>query len=129
MDRLKGKVAIVSGGAGGCGAAAVRLFAAEGAAVGIIDRDAVRGGALAAELVAAGHRVVFAGADVAVKAEVDAAVAAVSVALGPVTVLFNHAGTIVIKPFLETEEADWDFLFDVNVKSMFLVTKAVLPGM
>ena len=46
-----------------------------------------------------------------------------------VTVLFNHAGTIVIKPFLETEEEDWDFLFDVNVKSMYLMTRAVLPHM
>lgn len=129
MDRLRGKVAIVSGGAGGCGAAAVRLFAAEGAAVGIIDRDAARGAALAAELVAAGHHVMFAAADVAVKAQVDAAVLTVTQALGPVTVLFNHAGTIVIKPFLQTEEADWDFLFDVNVKSMYLMTHAVLPGM
>ena len=129
MDRLKDKVAIISGGAGGCGAAAVRLFAAEGAAVGIIDRDALRGQALAAEMVASGYIVMFAAANVAVKAEVDAAVAAVAAALGPVNVLFNHAGTIVIKPFLETEEADWDFLFDVNVKSMFLMTRAVLPGM
>ena len=127
--RLAGKVALVSGGAGGCGAAAVRLFAAEGAAVGIIDRDLARGQELAADLVSAGHQVVFAGCDVAIKSEVDVAVAAVTAALGPVTVLFNHAGTIVIKPFLETEEADWDFLFDVNVKSMYLVTRAVLPQM
>jgi len=129
MDRLKGKVAIVSGGAGGCGAAAVRLFAAEGAAVGILDRDRAQGAALADELAAAGHRVVFAACDVAVKAEVNAAVQAVSATLGPVTVLFNHAGSIVIKPFLDTDEADWDRLFAVNVKSMFLVTQAVLPGM
>ena len=128
-DRLAGKVAIISGGAGGCGAAAVRLFAAEGAAVGIIDRDAERGAALAAELCGQGFRVVFAAANVAVKVEVEAAVSAVTAALGPVTVLFNHAGTIVIKPFLLTEEADWDFLFDVNVKSMYLMTRAVLPGM
>ena len=127
--RLAGKVALISGGAGGCGAAAVRLFASEGAAVGIIDRDVARGTALATEMVASGHQVVFAACNVAVKAEVDAAVAAVTSALGPVTVLFNHAGTIVIKPFLETEEADWDFLFDVTVKSMYLVTRAVLPQM
>ena len=101
-ERLAGKVAVVSGGAGGCGAAAARLFAAEGAAVGIVDRDAGRGAALAAELTAAGRRVVFAPADVAVAAEVRAAVDAVVAALGPPTVLFNHAGTIVIKPFLET---------------------------
>lgn len=127
--RLAGKTAIVSGGAGGCGAAAVRLFAAEGAAVGIIDRDAVRGAALAAELTASGFAAHFAACDVADAAQVTAAVAAVNAALGPVNVLFNHAGTIVIKPFLQTEEADWDFLFDVNVKSMYLMTRAILPQM
>jgi NAD(P)-dependent dehydrogenase (short-subunit alcohol dehydrogenase family) len=126
MGRLAGKVAIVSGGATGCGAAAVRLFAAEGATVGIIDRNAAAGQALADEL---GPRVMFAAADVSRKTEVDAAVAQVRAALGPVNVLFNHAGTIVIKPFLETEEAEWDMLFDVNVKSMYLMTRAVLPMM
>ncbi|HQY43302.1 MAG TPA: SDR family NAD(P)-dependent oxidoreductase [Paracoccaceae bacterium] len=128
-DRLKGKTAIISGGATGMGAAAARLFAAEGAAVGIIDRNQDAGAALAAELTASGHRAAFARADVSQKAEVEAAVATISTALGPVNVLFNHAGTIVIKPFLETEEADWDFLFDVNVKSMYLMTRAVLPQM
>ena len=129
MDRLKGKIAIISGGATGMGAASARLFAAEGAAVGVIDRNVEAGEALVAELVAAGHRAVFARADVSLKAEVEAAVASVTAALGPANVLFNHAGTIVIKPFLETEEADWDFLFDVNVKSMYLMTRAVLPHM
>ena len=129
MDRLKGKVAIISGGATGCGAAAVRLFAAEGAAVGIIDRNVAAGQALAAEMVASGHIVMFAAADVSIGEQVASAVDAVHRALGPVNVLFNHAGTIVIKPFLETEEADWDFLFDVNVKSMYLMTRAVLPMM
>lgn len=129
MDRLKGKTAIISGGATGMGAASARLFTAEGAAVGIIDRNVLAGEALVAELKARGHKVAFAKADVASKAEVETAVAAVNAALGPVNVLFNHAGTIVIKPFLETEEADWDFLFDVNVKSMYLMTRAVLPQM
>ncbi len=128
-ERLKGKVAIVSGGATGCGAAAVRLFAAEGAAVGIIDRNIEVGTALAIELARAGHRVVFGAADVSKKIEVERAVAGIRSQLGPVNVLFNHAGTIVIKPFLETEEEDWDFLFDVNVKSMYLMTRAVLPMM
>jgi NAD(P)-dependent dehydrogenase (short-subunit alcohol dehydrogenase family) len=129
MGRLAGKVAIISGGATGIGAAAARLFAAEGAAVGIIDRNVQAGQALAFELVLAGHRAMFATADVSQKAQVEAAVATVKSQLGPVDVLFNHAGTIVIKPFLETEEEDWDFLFDVNVKSMYLMTRAVLPMM
>ena len=129
MDRLKGKTAIISGGATGMGAASARLFAAEGAAVGIIDRNVAAGEELVAELQAKGQRAAFARADVSSKAEVEAAVASVNAALGPVNVLFNHAGTIVIKPFLETEETDWDFLFDVNVKSMYLMTRAVLPQM
>lgn len=129
MDRLKGKVAIISGGATGIGAAAARLFAAEGAAVGIIDRNVQAGQALAFELVQAGHRAMFATADVSRKDQVETAVATVTSQLGSVNVLFNHAGTIVIKPFLETEEEDWDMLFDVNVKSMYLMTRAVLPMM
>lgn len=128
-DRLKGKIAIISGGATGMGAAAARLFAAEGAAVGIIDRNTDAGQRLAGELAGSGHRAVFARADVSHKSAVEEAVARVVATLGPVNVLFNHAGTIVIKPFLETEEEDWDFLFDVNVKSMYLMTRAVLPHM
>jgi NAD(P)-dependent dehydrogenase (short-subunit alcohol dehydrogenase family) len=129
VNRLAGKVALVSGGAGGCGAAAVRLFADEGAVVGIIDRDEVGGKALVEELAAKGQRAVFARANVASASEVTEAVATIVNQIGPITVLFNHAGTIVIKPFLETTEAEWDFLFDVNVKSMYLMTRAVLPHM
>jgi NAD(P)-dependent dehydrogenase (short-subunit alcohol dehydrogenase family) len=122
--RLAGRAAIVSGGAGGCGAAAARLFVAEGARVGIIDRDAAAGEVLAAELGCA-----FAAADVSDAAQVQQATAALGEAIGPATALFNHAGGIVVKPFLETTEADWDGLMAVNVRSMFLVTRAVLPGM
>lgn len=129
VDRLKDKVAIISGGATGMGAASVRLFAAEGATVGIIDRNVEAGQALADELSAAGHKVVFAEADVSQKAAVQAAVANVKDAIGPADILFNHAGSIVIKPFLETTEEEWDMLFDVNVKSQFLMTQAVLPQM
>jgi NAD(P)-dependent dehydrogenase (short-subunit alcohol dehydrogenase family) len=122
--RLAGKTAIITGGAGGCGAAAVRLFIGEGATVGIIDRDSARGNALAAETGA-----VFAQADVSDEAEVIAAVANLTSAIGPANVLFNHAGTLIVKPFLEMTAAEWDWLMAVNVKSMFLVTRAVLPGM
>jgi NAD(P)-dependent dehydrogenase (short-subunit alcohol dehydrogenase family) len=57
------------------------------------------------------------------------AVRAVEAMFGAVTVLFNHAGTIVIKPFLETTVEDWDRLHAINVRSMFLMTRAVLPAM
>jgi NAD(P)-dependent dehydrogenase (short-subunit alcohol dehydrogenase family) len=127
--KLAGRVALVSGGATGVGAATAWRYAEAGAAVAIIDRNVEAGTALAAALVAAGHRAIFAAADVSKAAEVRRAVTTTIEALGPVTILFNHAGTITIKPFLEIEEEEWDDLFAVNVKSMFLMTKAVLPGM
>jgi len=128
-NRLAGKVAIISGGAGGCGAAASRLFAEEGAAVGIIDRDEPGAVALARELTAKGFTAVAAAADVSKADQVTRAVEAVRKALGPAKILFNHAGTLIVKRFLETTEEEWDGLMAVNVKSMFLMTRAVLPQM
>lgn len=127
--RLAGKVALISGGATGMGGASSKLFAAEGAKVGIVDLNLAAAEATVAEIIAAGGQAVAAQADVSDSAQVTRAVAAVHAAFGPVTVLFNHAGTIVIKPFLETTEQEWDRLHAINVRSMFLVTKAVLPQM
>ena len=129
MNRLQGKVALISGGATGMGGAASTLFAAEGAKVAIVDLNLAAAQARVAEITAAGGTAIALQADVSDAAQVQAAVDAAIAALGPITVLFNHAGTIVIKPFLETTEQEWDWLHAVNVKSMFLVTKAVLPGM
>ncbi len=127
--RLSGKVALISGGATGMGGASSLLFAKEGAKVGIVDINEEAGLAMVAEIKAAGGEAVFAKADVSDPDQVEAAVDAVSRAFGPINVLFNHAGTIVIKPFLETTLEEWDWLMAVNVRSMFLVTKAVLPQM
>jgi NAD(P)-dependent dehydrogenase (short-subunit alcohol dehydrogenase family) len=128
-DRLKGKVALISGGATGMGGASSKLFAAEGAKVAIIDRNLEAAEATASDIRKSGGIAIALQADVSKADEVTAAVTAAQQALGPITVLFNHAGTIVIKPFLDTTEAEWDWLHDVNVKSMFLMTKAVLPQM
>ena len=128
-DRLKGKVALVSGGATGMGGASSKLFAVEGAKVAIVDRNLEAAEATAADIRKSGGIAIALQADVSKADEVSAAVIAAQKALGPITVLFNHAGTIVIKPFLETTEEEWDWLHDVNVKSMFLMTKAVLPQM
>lgn len=127
--RLHGKIALISGGATGMGAASSRLFAAEGAKIGVVDRNEPEGRSVVAAIEAAGGIALFAAADVSVPAEVEAAVAAVTAGLGPPNVLFNHAGSIVIKPFLETTLEEWEWLMGVNVRSMFLMTKAVLPGM
>jgi len=127
--RLDGKVAIVSGGATGMGGAASRLFAAEGAKVAIIDRNEAAAAETAKAIRGEGGIAEHFVADVSDESQVTAAAAAASERFGPVTVLFNHAGTIVIKPFLETTVQEWDWLHAVNVRSMFLMTKAVLPGM
>lgn len=127
--RLRGKVALISGGAGGCGEAASLLFAREGAAVAIVDRDGNAARALAERIQAQGGRAIGLAADVSQADQVAAAVAASLEALGPTDVLFNHAGTLIVKPFLEVEEHEWDWLMAVNVKSMFLMTRAVLPQM
>ncbi|CAM3584441.1 Cyclopentanol dehydrogenase [Pseudomonas reidholzensis] len=129
MGRLTGKVALITGGAGGCGLAASELFAAEGAKVAILDLPSSQGEAVAAQINAAGGEAVFLPCDVSSAEQVHAAVSQAQARLGAITVLMNHAGIIAAGPFLETAEADWDRLMSVNVKSMFLVTKAVLPGM
>jgi NAD(P)-dependent dehydrogenase (short-subunit alcohol dehydrogenase family) len=128
-DRLSGKSTLVSGGASGCGAAAAKIFAAEGAKVTVVDRQAELGRQVVEEIKAAGGQAFFAEADVSKTDAVKAAVAAANKRFGAPTMLFNHAGSIVVKPFLETTEADYDWLMNVNVRSMFLMTQAVLPGM
>lgn len=127
--RLSGKVALVTGGAGGCGLAASELFAVEGAKVGIVDLPGSDGETVAQRLRDQGYQAIFVPADVSDAAQVQAAVKAVESAFGAITVLMNHAGILAALPFLETSEEEWDRIMAVNVKSMFLVTKAVLPGM
>lgn len=127
--RLQGRSALVSGGAAGCGSEASRLFAAEGAHVTIVDRQEEVGLALAEEIRSLGGEVTFVRADVSRRDEVEAAVAHARRSFGAPTILFNHAGAIVIKPFLDTSDEEFSWLMDVNVKSMFAMTQAVLPGM
>jgi NAD(P)-dependent dehydrogenase (short-subunit alcohol dehydrogenase family) len=127
--RLQGKIAIISGGATGMGEASSKLFAAEGARVAIVDRNEKAAAATVAAVRETGGDAAFWVADVSDEAAVNAAVKGIEKAYGPANVLFNHAGTIVIKPFLETTSEEWDWLHAVNVRSMFLMTKAVLPGM
>ncbi|MCX7348521.1 MAG: SDR family NAD(P)-dependent oxidoreductase, partial [Alphaproteobacteria bacterium] len=94
-----------------------------------VDINAKAGLEAVADIERAGGTACFVQADVSKADQVKKAVDEVSAKLGPITVLFNHAGSIVIKPFLETTEEEWDRLTDINVKSMFLVTRAVLPQM
>ena len=128
--RLEGKNAVISGGAAGVGGAASEIFSAEGAYVAIVDIQVEVGTALADKICQNGGQAFFVKADVSSSDEVEAAISQVNERFeNRIDVLFNHAGTVIIKPFLDTTETEWDWMMNVNVKSMFLMTRAALPSM
>lgn len=120
------KVAIVTGGAQGIGAACARRLAQDGASVSIWDVDAARGQALAAEL---GERAQFVRCDVSSKASVDAALADTLARFGRVDQLVNNAGIVRPNKFLDITEAEWDEVIGINLKGAFLVGQAVARAM
>jgi 3-oxoacyl-[acyl-carrier protein] reductase len=122
-------VALVTGGSRGIGwAIAVRL-ASMGAAVAICGRDSNTLSAASAEVAALGGRVFSHVADVTRPSDVDTLVAKTESALGPVTILVNNAGIGLFGPAHEKSEEDWDRVLNTNLKSVFLVSKAVAPSM
>ncbi len=126
--QLQGKVAIVTGAAGGFGEGIARLFVAEGAKVLIADLDGDKAQAVAASLGASAARAVR--CDVSKRADIDAAVKACVDAFGVPDIVVNNAGTTHRnQPMLETDEATFDRVFAVNVKSIYHMTQAVLPLM
>ena len=127
--RLQGRSTIVTGGASGMGAASAKLFAAEGAKVTVVDVNGEGAAAVAAQIRATGGTAIAVTADLTDEAAVTRAVQTAEAAHGPCTALFNVAGGMVIKPFLELTRQDWDGLMAKNVTTMFLMTRAALPGM
>jgi NAD(P)-dependent dehydrogenase (short-subunit alcohol dehydrogenase family) len=127
--RLHGKTALITGGAGGMGQAASLLFAREGARVAIIDIQEAAGRDTVAAIEAAGGVATFHQADVGNTAELEAAIDAAIAALGPIQVLFNHAGTIIVRALHETSDADYDRLMDINVRSAFVTCRRMIPHM
>jgi 3-oxoacyl-[acyl-carrier protein] reductase len=127
---LKGRIALVTGASRGIGRAAALALAEAGADVAVIfqHREA-EAQAVCAEIRRAGRRSAPIQADVAKAAEVSRLVEQVERSLGAVDVLVNNAGISRPQPLTDITEADWDDVLAVNLKSMFLVTQAVLPGM
>lgn len=128
---LEGKVAVVTGGSSGIGRATSLLFAAEGADVVVADlqREPREGGEPTDDLVrAAGRQSRYVRCDVTSQADVETAMAAAD-ELGGVDVLLNNAGIFFGGDFLETTEADYDRMMDVNVKSVFFVAQAAARRM
>ncbi len=129
MGRLAGRACVVTGGARGIGREIALAFAREGADIAVIDRrgDLVAG--TAAEASAHDVQAHALTADVSREQEVYAALSAAEAALGRIDVLVNNAGIITTAPLADMPVPVWDEMIAVNLRSVFLCSKAVLPGM
>ncbi|HMJ62473.1 MAG TPA: 3-oxoacyl-ACP reductase family protein [Bryobacteraceae bacterium] len=130
MDNLNGKVALVTGSSRGIGRAIAYALAAEGAdiTVNFLNRSA-EAQAAQSEIRTLGRRCASIQADVSSAHDVDRLVKSTEELLGPIDILVNNAGIARPQPIEEITEEDWDQVIIANLKSCFLVTKAVLPGM
>jgi NAD(P)-dependent dehydrogenase (short-subunit alcohol dehydrogenase family) len=126
---LRGKVALITGGASGIGCAAALLFAREGAAIGILDVNEADGRSAADEIKAGGGRAFYERTDVTRADDCRRAVERVTREFGALHILFNNAGIIRRASVVELSEEDWVRVMDVNVKSMFLLSKFAIPEM
>jgi len=123
------RVALVTGGGGGIGAATCVRLAADGLAVGVLGRRLDKARAIADRIVAQGGVAMAVGADVANSEAMQAAIAAVRAELGQITVLVNNAGIEEFTPFPDIDDAAWDRIMTVNLKAVYRTIQAVLPDM
>src|SRR4051812_37334086 len=129
---LTGKMALVTGANRGIGRGIAVALAKAGAAVAVnfrSDADEAAAKALCADIEKGGRRALPVKADVSLGKEVNQMLAAIRKNLGEVSILVNNAGIAKPQPIEEITEGDWDLIHNVNLKSMFLVTQAVLPAM
>ncbi len=130
MEDLAGKITLVTGGDRGIGRAIAEALAGVGVDVAVNYRaQEAAAQETVAEIQKRGRRAVAVQADVSNAADVARLVRTVEEQLGPIDILVNNAGIARRQRFDEIQESDWDEVIDVNLKSVFLVTQAVLPGM
>jgi 3-oxoacyl-[acyl-carrier protein] reductase len=129
-DDLTGKVALVTGASRGIGRAIAIALAKAGADVAVNFRTrADEAKQVCAEIESIGRRAVAINADVSTASDVSRLVETVKQQLGEIAILINNAGVTRPQPLEEITEHDWDEILAINLKSMFLVTQAVLPKM
>ncbi|MBZ5657086.1 MAG: SDR family oxidoreductase [Acidobacteriia bacterium] len=126
---LSGKVALITGGASGIGRATALLFAREGSAVVIADANAQAGGSVADEIARSGGRAIFECVDVTRPEDCCRLVERTIREFGSIDILFNNAGIIRRATILDLSEDDWDRVMAVNVKSIYLLSREVIPHM
>jgi 3-oxoacyl-[acyl-carrier protein] reductase len=127
--RLQNKVTLVTGGGRGIGRATALLFGREGAAVAVADIDAAAAEVVAAEIAAGGGQALALALDVASVASVEQAVAQTVAWGGQLDVLLNNAGITRDARMLAMTEQQWDQVIDVNLKGVWLCTRAAAPHM
>jgi cyclopentanol dehydrogenase len=129
MKRVQDKVIIVTGGAMGMGQSHSELLASQGAQVYVADMNAELGQATVDGIRKSGGKADFLKLDVSKESDWNAAIGTVIERSGRIDVLVNNAGMLILKPVQDTTNADWDRTFDVNARSVFLGTRAVIPHM
>jgi NAD(P)-dependent dehydrogenase (short-subunit alcohol dehydrogenase family) len=128
MNRLKGKVAVITGGARGLGRPTALRMAQEGAAVAVLDRLGQEAGDFADELAAAGHQACSWPLDVSREADVQRVMGEIADRFERIDVLVNNAGVVgANKPTDQLTEAEWDSVQAINVKGVFFCTKHAIP--
>ena len=123
------RTALVTGAAAGIGRACAMRLAREGKAVGVLDLNGEGAEKVAQEIREAGGNAIGLQASIADRRQVEAAVAKLREAFGPITILVNNAAIVDFTPFDEITDEKWDAQFTVNVKGTFIVTQTVLPDM